>query len=105
MADHTIRRGMDWVAARLRRLGRGQGVAVRSLGWSVDSADLSRHNFMMLLNGRFEAAAFNDADLEDLPQDPRLQTQVDRELRALLHDTVRGWDSLTDIFRRHETTE
>lgn len=45
---------------------------------------------MLLLNGHIQVVPFDDADLEDLPEDPRLQIQVEAELRVLLNDQLRG---------------
>ena len=49
-----------------------------------------RHLFVLLLNGRREVPSFDNADLEDLTGDPRLQIQVEWELKALLNDSLNG---------------
>ena len=92
MSDKQMQTGMNWVVARLSRLGHDQGMAISPIGWSADTVDLHahRHRFVLLMNGLRQVVTFDDADLEDLPEDPRLQIQVESEFRALLTDQLTG---------------
>ena len=92
MSDRRLQAGMTWVATRLTGLGHGQSVAISPLGWDADTVNLQthRHLFVLLLNGRREVLSFDNADLKDLPGDPRLQIQVEWELKALLNDSLNG---------------
>ena len=92
MCDTQMQTGMAWVAARLNRLGEGQRTTIVPLEWRADPLHLqpARHNLVLLLNGQIQVVPFDDADLEDLPEDPRLQIQVEAELRVLLNDQLRG---------------
>lgn len=92
MFDEQLQRGMDWVAARLARLSEGQGVDIRPLGWDVDTAEFDprHHHYVVSLNGRRHVATFDDDDLGEVPDDPRMQLVVDGDLRAFLNDELRG---------------
>jgi hypothetical protein len=94
MSDVQVEAGMEWVATRLNGLGEGQRASIVPLEWRPDPLHLqpARHNFVILLNGRIQPVPFDDADLEDLPEHPRLQLQVEGELRVLLNDQLRGSD-------------
>ena len=86
MSDTQMQAGMQWVEARLKGLGEDEGSAVSPLGWDADILDLrtNRHNLVVLLNGQRQVMTFDDADLEDVPADPRLQIEVEGDLLALL---------------------
>lgn len=88
MLDTQLYVGMDWIARTLRAIGHGQGVDIRPIGWDTDTVNLraSRHHFVVSLNGQRRVVTFDDADLEDLPDDPRLQILIEGDLRAFLSD-------------------
>ena len=92
MSDEQMVAGMRWVSSRLTELGQRHGTAVSSLGWDADAVAVggNRHSYAPLMNGQRRAMTFDDADREDLPEDPRLQIQVEWELRALLEDHLTG---------------
>ena len=92
MSDTQMQNGMEWVATRLNGLAEGQGATIVPLGWRADPFHLqpARHHFMLMVNGRIQIMPFDDADLEDLPEDPRLQIQVEGALRVFLNDQLRG---------------
>ena len=92
MSDVQKQAGMDWMEATLDRLGQDQGSALNTLGWDADTVDVqgSRHHFALSLNGHREILTFNDAELEDLPDDPTLRMQVEGAVRAFLNDALRG---------------
>ncbi len=87
MSDTQMQAGMEWVAAKLKGLSQNKGLAVSPIGWDADFLDLgtSRHNFVVWLNGERQVVTFEDADLEDVPADPRLQIVVEGDLLAFLH--------------------
>ena len=92
MSDTETDTGMEWVATRLTGLGQGRRVTIVPLEWRADTLHLqpARHNFVLLLNGQIQVVPFDDADLEDLPADPRLQIQVEEDLRVFLNDQLRA---------------
>ena len=81
---------MDWVAAKLRGIGAAEGITVSPLGWDANIVDLKAncHNFVVSLDGQRLVVTFSDADLEDVSEDPRLQIEVEGNLRAFLHKQV-----------------
>ena len=91
MSD-DIRVGMDWMEAAIHRLGQSQGSRISPLGWDADTVDDQggRHFLVLLLNGQREVLTLNDVELEDLPDDPRLQIEVEGAIRALFNDAFRG---------------
>ena len=93
MQEKQMRAGMDWVEARLSGLAEGQEVTIKPRGWEADTITFAgRRHFVVLLNGERHVVTFDDADLEDVPSDPRLQIMVEGDLRAFLNDQLRGND-------------
>lgn len=88
MLDTELHVGMDWVVRTLRALGHGQGVDIRPIGWDPDTVNLkaSRHHFVVSLNGQRRVVTFDDADLEDVRDDPRVQILIEGDLLAFLSD-------------------
>ena len=94
MSDRQMQAGMDWVETRLSGLVEGQAVTIATRGWKtdqIDCADACRH-FVLLLNGQRQVVTFDDADLEEVLSDRRLQIIVEGGLRAFLNDQLRGTD-------------
>ena len=90
MSDAQRQAGMDWMEATLNRLSQDQGSTLSTLGWNTIDVHGRRHNCALSLNGHRESLTFDDAELEDLPDDPSLQMQVEGALRAFLNDALRG---------------
>ena len=84
---------MDWVETRLSGLAEGQDVTIKPRGWKTDNIDFTgRRHYVVLLNGQRQVVTFDDADLEEVPSDRRLQIIVEGDLRAFLNDQLRGSD-------------
>ena len=93
MSDTQMRAGMDWVETRLSGLAEGQDVTIKPRGWQTDNIDLTgRRHLVVSLNGQRQVVTFDDADLEEVPSDRRLQIIVEGDLRAFLNDQLRGSD-------------
>ena len=90
MSEKQMQAGMDWIATKLRGIGAVEGITVSPLGWDANIVDLKAdcHNFVVSLNGQRVVVTFNDADLEDVSEDPRLQIEVEGNLRAFLHEQL-----------------
>ena len=71
MLNTQLHVGMNWIAKTLRALGHGGG---------------GHSHFVVSLNGQRRVVTFDEADLENMPDDPRLQILIEGDLRAFLSD-------------------
>ena len=94
MSDTQIQAGMDWVETRLGGLADRQEVTITTRGWETDDINCTpgRCHLVMLLNGQREVVTFDDADLEEVLSNRRLQIIVEGGLLAFLNDQLRGSD-------------
>lgn len=94
MSDRQMQTGMDWVESRLSGLAEGQAASIDTRGWEADSTNLAagRRQLVVSLNGQRQVVTFDDAELEEVPSDRRLQIIVEGGLRAFLNDQLRGSD-------------